>query len=400
MGFTLRLLLLLSIGLPPMHAVAADGERRVVDPAFLATIVDDETNPLPRGLTPEERARWRLPSPSLLERSPPPGPVRAQAEYEENDGLLIRWGVQNALLTEMTVAVTTLTADARMYIVVSGASQRASATTTLTNAGANMARVSFITAPTDSVWMRDYGPRFVDHNGARAMVDHTYNRPRPNDDAFPAVLSALWGEQKFDLPLRHGGGNFHLFATRRAFMTDLIVDENPGTTAAQVRDLYQAYQGLDLTIVDPFPAGFDSTQHIDMWTLPVDDDEIIVSSYPSTVGTPSTIADTFASARAAEGMTVWRTPGFRATIGSPPVASHITYANSVVINNLVLLCRFNGFDTQNAQARAVFEQAFEDKTIVQVDCTQIITLSGAIHCIVMHVPRMIEGLVYRNGFEP
>lgn len=391
--------LLLFVALLPIADAAPVDERRVVDPEILAAIRDDEVDPLPRGMTPEERARAPLPVLPLAERVPPPGPVRAQAEYEENDGLLIRWGALNAVLTEITVAVTTLTPDARMYIVVSGASQQASATSTLTAAGANLSRVSFITAPTDSVWMRDYGPRFVDHNGARAMVDHTYNRPRPNDNAFPSVLANLWGEQRFLLPLSHGGGNFHLFATRRSFMTRLIVDENPGSTASQVRDLYLAYQGLDLTIVDPFPASFDSTQHIDMWTLPVDDDEIIVSSYPSSVGTPATIADAFATARAAEGMTVWRTPGLRSAV-SPTTGSHITYANSVVINNLVLLCRFNGFDTQNAQARAVFEQAFEDKTIVQVDCTQIINLSGAIHCVVKHVPRMFEGLVFRNGFEP
>ncbi len=393
MRLACRLLLLLSMGLPPMPAAATDGERRVVDPALLATIVDDEANPLPRGLSAEEKARWRLPIPALLDRNPPPGPVRAQAEYEENDGLLIRWGTQNALLTEMTVAVTTLTADARMYIVVSGASQQASATSTLQSAGANLSRVSFITAATDSVWIRDYGPRFVDHGGQRAIVDHTYNRPRPNDNAFPSVLANLWGEQRFLMPLNHGGGNFHLFATRRAFMTELIVNENPSLTAAQIRDLYQTYQGLDVGITTPFPASFDSTQHIDMWTLPVDDDEIIVGSYPSSVGTPAAIADDFAAARTADGMTVWRTPGFRS--GS----THYTYTNSVIINNLVMLCRFNGFDVQNAQARAVFEQAFEDKTIVQVDCSSIISLAGAIHCIVMHVPRIIEGLLFRNGFE-
>lgn len=376
-----------------LPGVVSGAERRVVDPDVLATIRDDEANPLPRGLAPHERALAPLPVWPMANRVPPPGPVRAQAEYEENDGLLIRWGALNSVLTEIVVAVTTLTPDARMYIVVSGSSQEATATSTLSAAGANMARVTFITAPSDSVWMRDYGPRFVDNNGARAIVDHTYNRPRPNDNNIPTVISNLWNEQRFLLPLNHGGGNFHLFSTRRSFMTQLIVNENPGTTAQQVRDLYLAYQGLDLTLVDPFPASFDSTQHIDMWTLPVDDDEIIVSSYPSSVGTPSTIADAFATARANEGMTVYRTPGFRS--GN----SHYTYANSVVINNLVLLCRFNGFDTQNAQARTVFEQAFQDKTIVQVDCTQIITLAGAIHCIVMHVPRMFEGLVFRNGFE-
>lgn len=393
MRIACRLMLVLALGLPAAQATATEGERRVVDPAVLAAIRDDEANPLPRGLTPEERAIWRLPGLDLSLRAPPPGPVRAQAEYEENDGLLIRWGTQNALLAEMTVAVTTLTPDARMYIVVSGASQQASATTALTSAGANLSRVSFITAATDSVWMRDYGPRFVEHAGRRAMVDHNYNRPRPNDNAFPSVLANLWGEQRFLMPLNHGGGNFHLFATRDAYMTRLIVDENRSLTAAQIRDLYQAYQGLDVTLVDPFPASFDSTQHIDMWTLPVDDDEIIVGSYPLSAGTPSTVADAFAAARAAEGMTVYRTPGFRTG------GAHYTYTNSVVINNLVLLCRFNGFDTQNAQARAVFEQAFEDKTIVQVDCSSIIGLSGAIHCIVMHVPEVGAIVLFRDGFE-
>ncbi|HWS25450.1 MAG TPA: hypothetical protein VN259_02645, partial [Xanthomonadales bacterium] len=81
-------------------------ELRRADPAFLAQIVDDEPT-LPRGFTPAERARWRLPDPSLLPLAPPIGSVDTPAEYEKNAGLLIRWGSQNALLTEMAVAITT-----------------------------------------------------------------------------------------------------------------------------------------------------------------------------------------------------------------------------------------------------------------------------------------------------
>jgi agmatine/peptidylarginine deiminase len=389
-GWCLPAVVVAASGLP---REAGAGERRVVDPALLATIADDEANPLPRGLTAAERARWQPTAPPWLPRSPPSTPVRTPAEYEENDGLLIRWGVFNATLTEITVAVTTLTPDARMFIVVADASQQASATTTLASAGANLSRVSFITAPTNSVWIRDYGPRFIEQGGRRAIVDHVYNRPRPLDDQIPGVIAALWDEPKFDLPLVHGGGNFHSFADGRAFLTRLIANENPSYTEPQIQGLFAAYQGLSATLTEPFPQSFDSTQHIDMWMLPVDDDEVIVGSYPVGAGTPAAIADAFAAARASEGMTVWRTPGFRS--GS----THYTYTNSVIVNNLVLLCRFNGFDAQNAQARAVFEQAFEDKTIVQVDCSPVITSAGAIHCIVMHVPRVIEGLVFRNGFE-
>jgi len=386
--FRVRFAGLLALSVCPALCAA----QQVVPQAVLDAIVDDEPRPLPRSLTPDERARWRLPA--RLPTAPPPGPVRAPAEYEPNDGLLVRWGTQNALLTEMTVAVTTLTPDARMYIVVSGAAQQASATTTLQGAGADLSQVTFVVAPTNSIWNRDYGPRFIDAAGGRAMVDHVYNRPRPLDDALPAALAGQWNEPRYELPLVHGGGNFHLFANRRAFMTGLILDENPGISAQQVRDLYQHYQGLDVTLVTPFPQSFDATQHIDMWVLPVDDDEVLVSDYPESVGSPAGIADAFAAARQAEGLVVHRTPGWRAG------GAHYTYANAVVINEIVMVCRFDGYPTENAAALATFRAAFEDRTVVSVDCSEIISLAGAIHCIVMHVPRRIDvDLLLRDGFE-
>lgn len=34
----------------------------------------------------------------------------------------------------------------------------------------------------DSYWTRDYGPFWVYTDGGLAISDHTYNRPRPNDN--------------------------------------------------------------------------------------------------------------------------------------------------------------------------------------------------------------------------
>lgn len=388
-------------------AAAASGvwTGTLVDPAYLDSIRDDSPTP-PRGGTASERALAR-PALPAVPSAPPTGLVRAQAEYEENDGLIVRWGQQNALLTEMTVAVTTLTPDAKMYIVVTGAAQQSSATTTLTTAGANLSRVQFITQACTgvetgcNVWMRDYGPRFVDNDGVRAAIDHVYNRTgRNGDDRFPITWAAVTGEPRYDIPLVHGGGNFHLFSNRRAFMTQLIQNENPARTAQEIRDLYTQYQGLDVAIVPAFPTSFDATQHIDMWIYPVDDDEVIVSQYPASVGTPATISNDFAAARAAEGMTVYRTPGWQSG------GTHFTYANGVVINNIVMVCRFNNSQTpsgtgaENTQAANTYAAAFEDKTIVTVNCANIIPSAGAIHCIVMHVPRMgILPALLSDGFE-
>ena len=44
------------------------------------------------------------------------------------------------------------------------------------------------------------------------------------------------------------------------------------------------YHGLDVTIVEPMPTSFDSTQHIDMWMLPAADGRVIINEYPTTGG--------------------------------------------------------------------------------------------------------------------
>lgn len=401
--------LLLSL---PLAAGAAVYKGELVDPAYLEEIRKQELPGPPRSRTAAERL-LPLPDASHVPFVPPTGSVRAQAEYETNDGLIIRWGTfQTALLTQMTVAVTTLTPDARMYVVVTGASQQSSATTTLTNAGANMSRVVFVTqactgADTGcNIWMRDYGPRFVDNDGVRVGIDHVYNRTgRNGDDRFPITWAAATGEPRYDMPITHGGGNFHLFSTRAAFMTQLISNENPALTAQQIRDTYLLYQGLNVEIVPAFTTNFDATQHIDMWIFPVDDDEIIVSEYPASATLPDSITDSFAANRAGEGYTVYRTPGwFR---NCSPNCTHYTYANSIVINNIVLVCRFNtsvtpsGTEAENTSAANTYAAAFEDKTIVPVDCSGIIGAAGAIHCIVMHVPRMnvVADFMFEDGFE-
>jgi len=178
-------------------------------------------------------------------------------------------------------------------------------------------------------------------------------------------------------------------------MTRLIVNENPGLSEQQIKDYYLAYQGLDLTITEPFPSSFDSTQHIDMWMLPADEGRVIVSQYPNTggvYGVPRQVSEDTAALLATRGKTVLRIGGWRGSNGA-----HYTYTNAVVLNRSVLACQFNPalYTSENANALAVFQQAFPNRQIVPINCEGIITLAGAIHCIVMHVPAVL----LRNGFE-
>lgn len=370
--------------------LAVAGEPVIVPRDVLDAIVDDDPNPLPRYATPEELAMPPLELPEAV-LAPPTGTVDCPPEYAHNDGILLRWGSFNDLLTAMTVAVTTGDPYAIVYMLVSGASQQSSATATLTNAGADMSQVEFITVSTDTVWIRDYGPRFISEDGHRAIIDHTYNRPRPNDNQVPDFIAALWGEASYDIGLYHGGGNFHLFADDEAFMSELVVDENPALTPAEIVQRYLDYQGLDLTITDPLPSWFDSTQHIDMWMIPVADRDVIIGEYAS--GTAAhTVTETWVAELQARGYTVRRTPGWSSG------GTHYTYTNAVVFNDMVFVPQYSGYTTENAQAIAVFQTAFPGRTIIPVDCSSIIHSAGAIHCIVMHVPD-VDPPMFGDGFE-
>ena len=372
------------------------GERikpRQADPAYLATIVDDEPNPLPKSASLWE-LRNNAPYPAPVATPPPDGHVRTQAEYEYNRGLFIRWGSFNALHTSMVVPLTTAAKPATVWIVVSGSTQENSARAVLQGGGANLDHVEFVHAASDSVWIRDYGPRFIENNGDLAISDHRYNRNRPNDDGFPAALSGNWSTPIFNIGLAHGGGNFHLFRNGDAFMTRLVVNENLkyNITEQNILDRYAAHQGLNLTLTDPFPTSYDSTQHIDMWMLPVGDAKVVIGEYAANQGggVPRTVTEATAADMASRGYTVYRTPGWNSG------GTHYTYTNSVILNETVLVCQFNGYSTQNAQAVSVFEEAMPQHDIVPINCSGIIGYDGAIHCIVMHVPEVV---LFRDTFD-
>ncbi|MEO6077083.1 MAG: agmatine deiminase family protein [Dokdonella sp.] len=368
------------------------------DSAYLATLIDDNPNPLPRGFSAEEQANFVPAWIPARTSAPPTTSVRAQAEYEPTDGILVRWGSFTSVITAMAVPLTTAAQPAYVYVVVNGTSQQASASSALAGAGTNMAYIRFITQPCSpsnacSVWMRDYGPRFINDGGHRGMVDHTYNRPsRTVDNAFPAMLASSWNEPRYAIPLVHGGGNFHLFRNRDAFMTRLIANENSGLIEQQIKDYYLQYEGLNLTLTDPFPTSYDSTQHIDMWMLGVGDNIVLIGEYAAGEGggVPKTVTDNTAALMQSRGYTVYRTPGWSSS------GTHYTYTNSVIVNRTALICRFGGTNAnRDAQALATYQTAMPGYDIVAVDCSSIIQNAGAIHCIAMHVP----DLVFRDGTD-
>ena len=122
---------------------------------------------------------------------------------------------------------------------------------------------------------------------------------------------------------------------------------------------------------------------------------MLISEYPDTGGVyavPRQVSEATAQLMRDRGYEVLRIPGWRGSNGA-----HYTYANAVVMNSKVLICRFQGEDQRNAQALSTFQTAFPSRQVVTIDCSDIISAAGAIHCIVMHIST--TGVVFYSGFE-
>lgn len=378
--------------------MATNFQFKLLGTAVLAVVfsilahAQEPVEPLPRYLTAAEQ--------SLLSRTPlvargggetPSMPLRTPAEYDPMEAIIIAYegpGGWLDILEQMTAQITTL-GNADVYVMANTNGEVNTIENQMMAAGADMNRVHVLVINTDSIWMRDYGPRYVYEGQCRAIVDHTYNRPRANDNQMPTFFAQNKNHRRYELPLVHGGGNYHLHTTGEAHTTRLINNENPGLSQAEIADLWRRYQLVETDFYQEFPIFIDSTQHIDMWMIPISDDAVIISDWPFDQGsTQDQICDSTAATLTSQGYTVHRVPA--RSVGG----THYTYTNAVICNDIVLVPSYTqGQVTQHNQpALDVWEQALPGKTIIPINCQAIVTAAGVMHCIVMHLPAAPGGL--------
>ncbi len=347
---------------------------------------------VPRDMTVEELA-WTLENPIVAESArgvgAPQGPVRCVAEYEPMEGIMIAYEGSSGwllILRQMAAQITTV-GEANVYVMCDTQNEANSTFNSMVNAGADPSRLFMFVVPTNTIWMRDYGPRYIFQGGVRAIVDHTYNRPRPSDNNIPDYWAGQRGEPEYQIPLVHGGGNYHLDALGESSATRLINNENPGLSESEIVQLWRDYQNLETTLHQPFPTSVDSTQHIDMWMQIASDNIVFISDWPLQQGsTQDQICEAAATTFAQRGYTVVRVPAIRSG------GTHYTFTNVVMCNDLVLVPEYDNIpSTYSTQALNAWQATFPGKTIVQVDCDAIVTAAGVMHCIVMHVPASSGG---------
>ena len=356
---------------------------------------------LPKGLT--ETERELLPQfqfNSLVISDPPEGPVRAAAEWEEVEYLVIRWtnAYQNILRQIVEVGVQ----ECKVLITTQNES---SVTNYLTNQGVDLTNVEFLNTGSNSIWIRDYGGNTIysEDVGERALTDWIYNRPRPLDDIMPTEHANMIGMPIYVTDtgindLVNTGGNYMSDGLGNAFASNLILEENeagnPYNVSAKTEDeidaIMNAYMGIENYIkMETLP--YDEIHHIDMHMKLLDEETILVSKYPEGVADGPQIEENIDYVLS-NFQSPFGTPYEIKWIDAPPSTSgsypdtggyYRTYSNAVFVNKSIIVPTYR--PEVDEPALDYLRELLPGYNVVGIDVDNssepLIASLGAIHCI-------------------
>lgn len=315
----------------------------------------------------QEKADFHLVGKDFILTDPPPGAIRNIAEFEQMEGVLIRYpfGITYDLIaafSEETVVTT----------IVEDASEQNYVTAQYQSHGVNMSNVNFLVALSDSYWTRDYGPWYVCYGDDQiGVIDFIYNRPnRPHDDTIPQEIAEFLGEEWFGMDVIHTGGNYMTDGYHVSSSSELVWDENPTMTHAEIDQAFLEYLGIETYHVVPDPNNT-YIDHIDCWGKFLDVDKVLIREVPSTHPQYDEIeatADYYASQ-----ISSWGIPYQVFRVWTP---NNEPYTNSLILNNRVFV-PITGSQWDD-EAIASYEQAMPGYEILGI--TGSWESTDALHC--------------------
>lgn len=316
---------------------------------------------------------------------PPEGPVTLDAEYDSCEGVFVRYpfGFGANLFAEMVDAMQDV---AVVYVVTSSETNKTNCLNYLASHGVPNENIEFIIAPTNSVWIKDYGPWFVrQEDSTLGIIDMPYAWAPfwTNDDHFPEFLEPYWGMDYYGPDFWHDGGNMMTDGHGTMMMSTYVNESNPGMSNDEICQIYQDYFGQD-TIYIFQKITIDLTGHIDLWAKIMNDTTILVAQMQPNDPNYQLVENH--AARMATIHTVYGTPFHIVRCPMPPVTSYYkSYLNSLLLNHRAIVPIYNL--SYDAAALDSYRVALgPDWEVIGIDCNSIAFAGGAIHCTTQNVP--------------
>lgn len=318
----------------------------------------------------------------------PASPVRTAAEWEEIQALTITWTTYTPVLRQIILATQ---AECKIYIICSDSN---TVKNNLISNSVPLTNVDYIIAPYNSVWIRDYGQNtcYTNDVDSLILVDWIYNRPRPRDDTVPSGVAGAFNIPIYETTqapndLIHTGGNFMSDGLGTAFSSELVLDENPGHTTAEIDSIMNDFMGINRYVkMETLP--YDAIHHIDMHIKLLDEQTLLVGQYPQGVSDGPQIEANLQYVLSTF-MTPNGTPYRVIRIPMPPEqvsgdwpnqgGDYLTYANATFVNKTIIVPQY--YQQYDTTALRIWREACPGYNVVGINSNSTISASGSLHCI-------------------
>ena len=269
---------------------------------------------------------------------------------------------------------------------------------------ANLDHVSFYVLKLDTIWLRDFGPRFLETESDPRSIDFYYDGTRPKDDQFPNRWGELVGIRNKTVEWTLQGGNLISNGQGLAFTSTRFFEDNNVQFPFRNRPSNVEYERRKL-VVDAFktecnidrllflrPLNPEATRHVDMLTTFLAADHMLVARVDPRID-PANARILDENARFLRTVQVNGRPMRVDRIDIPPRQGKYwsPYTNVIFANNLVLIPIYKS-DSPALVSRAIqtYQRLLPGKHVDTIDMTSMQKLEGALHCLSINVPKFAK----------
>lgn len=321
-------------------------------------------------------------------------PWRIPADFERHPALLL--GAAQMLfhhpdtLAEIAAA---LEGRAEVYGLVSTPAQARALRDLLHAHELPIDAVKPVVVPVQSMWLRDYGPVFVEgDDGAIGIVDARYggSAQNPDDELVPSALADAWEAPVVDSDLWLEGGQIlsngqGLLLVSTALFWRNVAHEQIGADEAveRLRATLPFDQALNVQPLHGEPTG-----HLDMFLAFLDVDLLVVARIDPAID-PINAERLDRTARRLAGTPTAAGPLRVERIDMPAATDGIwrSYTNCAMVGDVVLVPSYPEAGASfDRAARAFYEQWASEHEIVLIEATTLAARRGALHCVSVPVP--------------
>lgn len=345
------------------------------------------------------------------ERTPAQLGYRMPAEWEPHRGTWLSWPHKEAswpgkfapVPDIFSAIVRHLCPAEEVHINVTDADMEDDVRRRLVSQRIPLNSVYFHHNPTNDAWCRDHGPIFIqrpeDHGAEQAIVDWDFNAwggkypPFDLDDVVPSRIGAEYGIRVFHPGIVMEGGSLEVNGSGTLLTTEsclLNPNRNPDLGRDQIEQYLRDFLGVtNILWLGDGIEGDDTDGHVDDLTRFTDPHTVVtvVEDDPSDANYEP-LRENLARLREMRDQDGER---FRlVTLPMPRRLEHegqrlpASYANFYIGNSVVLLPTYA--PATDIQASEILQQLFPDRSIIGIDCTDLVWGLGAFHCVTQQWP--------------